>query len=252
MDGTATISAPSSGCDEKGNHFIQKHLRNLVRLLPRVDKSGLPFVAKGGAVGKESGQSREYLDDKNLKKHLNAKLSSFPVHHVIDPRKRAEKHRIGMFWTTATMEKAQDEFYVPNALKVIFICPEVMDRDLLLKDPKFRTEDGGVMSPCLQCGSNKYMDHTGTTRKVAAVLKIGLPTAKLERKPLRTLRIFGCSSLSWSVTDTLSLCLKLKTAAQTSWCHLVYATVFCSRLTHSKNSRLSWRKRSNRGCLSFT
>jgi hypothetical protein len=49
-------------------------------------------------------------------------------------RERAARHYISRFWTSDTMSLATQEFSFPHDLKVVFICLESFDGDLLVQD----------------------------------------------------------------------------------------------------------------------
>ncbi|CAB9531141.1 hypothetical protein SEMRO_3274_G346120.1 [Seminavis robusta] len=59
------------------------------------------------------------------------------------------------------MKAARDQFYVPAELKVVVIYPELYERDLLRLDESYKTDKGGIMSPCPSCKTNKGMKIIG-------------------------------------------------------------------------------------------
>jgi hypothetical protein len=53
-------------------------------------------------------------------------------------------------------DDAREEFVIPEDLKIIFICPEIFDRELLLRYKNFQTEGGlGVMRHLPQNASSR-------------------------------------------------------------------------------------------------
>ena len=60
---TTNSSVSSEAKRDEDHHIVHLFLRKRARQLPRVDKSGVPFFAKQGAVGHQSLNSREYLWD---------------------------------------------------------------------------------------------------------------------------------------------------------------------------------------------
>ena len=60
-----------------------------------------------------------------------------------------------------SMNKTQGEFLIPEKLKIIFLCPEIFDCDLLIGLDSFRVEasPGGIMSPCPKCKKQKCMKY---------------------------------------------------------------------------------------------
>jgi hypothetical protein len=63
-------------------------------------------------------------------------------------------------WTIDSMKKAAAEFEVPEDTKILLIFPEVFDRDILLKDPRYTVNNmgrKGVKTPCPWCLSNKLV-----------------------------------------------------------------------------------------------
>lgn len=137
LSASATASSEESGArpvkkkdEEPAAHPIQAHLRELTTSdrLPKVDEDGIAFTSEKGKTGKASKNSRTHYSDTSLKKYLAKLLPEcpMPMHTVDPPRKRADKHQIGTFWTRDDMKKACDEFSIPSGMKVIFICPELL------------------------------------------------------------------------------------------------------------------------------
>jgi hypothetical protein len=69
-------------------------------------------------------QVRDYLDEKVL---------NYPRYIFPEAKNRAMQHSKGgvAFWTKQTMEAARDEFHVPSGLEVVYVCPEIFQRDTL-------------------------------------------------------------------------------------------------------------------------
>jgi hypothetical protein len=178
---TSRITPPisSSTASAGGVHRIQQFLRDLVSCdrMPRVSEKGIPFLAPASSnrIGKDSAKNRtELTSAKDLKRKLKEVIPNYPICIPSpSPQNRALQHRIGGLWTPTTMKLARDEFVIPEDLKVIFICPEIFDRDLLLRYKQFQTEGGlGVMSPCPKCKQQKFMRHSGWTTMQPSALKI--------------------------------------------------------------------------------
>jgi hypothetical protein len=145
--------------------------------MPRVSEKGIPFLAPDSScrIGKDSAKNRtELTSAKVLRKKLKDVIPNYPICIPSpSPQNRALQHRIGGLWTPTTMKLARDEFVIPEDLKIIFICPEIFDRELLLRYKNFRTEGGlGVISPCPKCKQQKYMKHVGWTTMQPSTLKI--------------------------------------------------------------------------------
>lgn len=162
-EGAPVLATDASLTSSTKTHPIQQYLRDLTKQLPRVDDTGFAYKAKEGTRGHQSKASREYF---NNPQRLQRELPANP-HFVAHPRVRAKSHvSAGKFWTDQDMKKARDEFYIPAETKVIVICPELYDRDLLRKSDAHRTTKGGLMSPCPKCKTNYYVRiHKWTSRK---------------------------------------------------------------------------------------
>jgi hypothetical protein len=54
-----------------------------------------------------------------------------------------------------------NEFAIPSELKTISICPKIFDHDALARNSMYRMASGGIMSPCLACKMNRFMQQLG-------------------------------------------------------------------------------------------
>ena len=147
---------------------IQEYLRQLVKIhnLPKVDGDGHPFiVTRPGLVGRESTKNRQSLPPARLRQYFAERYPNRPCYIVPEAYSRIKriKPSSNSFWTRQQMKEAYIEFQVPNGLRVIILCPELFDRDLLKNDSKFVTANQGIMSPCPKCSSNKSVSHMGWT-----------------------------------------------------------------------------------------
>jgi len=166
---------------------------------PFISEDGRVFTFKTGTIGKESASSRNFLEKKVLEDHMH---KFFPQGHFTfagPPRTRAllykktggKKQTTLSFsgelsfepeWTKETAALAAREFEVPKGTKIVYIWPDLFDRDLLSSEPLYqklyKLEGGGsgvgVLTPCPSCKSNahvKVLAHScqkGSIRSVIA------------------------------------------------------------------------------------
>ncbi|CAB9528524.1 hypothetical protein SEMRO_2247_G320651.1 [Seminavis robusta] len=147
---------------------------------PLVDDNGEVYLVPPGLSGRQSVKERKYLTGaaKGLTQHLNQHFLQGAIHHATNPVMRALKRKeaggqrtlLGALtasarWTPNNMALAAKEFEVPCSAKMLLFLPEIFDRAILRKDPKFCYEyegkDGktrvGVKTPCPWCKSNKHV-----------------------------------------------------------------------------------------------
>ena len=144
-------------------HPITQYCRDFVRKLPQVDDSGVPYKLEPSAGGKK-GRPKESTKEKYQSiTQLERDLPSNP-HYVTRPSERAKAHRPPHgLWDDFHMKLAREEFYVPAGLKIVLICPELYDRDILkdssihVKKSKTTSERDGLMTPCPHCKTNFYV-----------------------------------------------------------------------------------------------
>jgi len=70
----------------------------------------MPYISPVGITGKAAKNSRTYLSEIGLQKHLKKIMPEYPVCTVAPPQIRAEQHRIAEFWTPGEMEAACQQF----------------------------------------------------------------------------------------------------------------------------------------------
>jgi len=199
-------------------HPIKRYCKNLDKKLPKVDETGFAYKPQDGVVGHAAKKSRKYF---NTAQSLRDFLPANP-HYVSHPRERAQAHKQGKYWNFLDMKKALEEFYVPAGLKIVIICPELYDRDLLAVDQKFKASGGraGVMSPCPKCHTNYYMRIVGWTSQRQSTQKVLNPQLTQD---VIIGTIYGCHNTSTGCcTQQLSGNVGNKTRAKpitfTSYC----------------------------------
>jgi hypothetical protein len=167
---------------------MDRYIRSLWSSLefPSVDVNGGLFITTtSGLTGRASKNNRKFLHDGSsvLKKHMGLHFPQGALHTVMAPEDRALKWKqdttqttVASFfagqkasyvpsWTDKTMALAAREFEVPANTRILMMCPEIFDREILLEDPKFRVEykdaNGisriGVKTPCPWCESNVHV-----------------------------------------------------------------------------------------------
>jgi len=139
---------------------LRKHVEDSGEM-PRVDKDGMVCVIKPGEVGSAAKKNAEVLTETEI----NEKHPAQPKITLPNPDLRAAKCKKGKFWTEETIDNAVDELLPPAGFCCILVSPEACDREELLKHPEFVKKDEhgnptkGVMSPCICCGTNKFVQH---------------------------------------------------------------------------------------------
>lgn len=160
-------SQPLPKAPKASLHPIQQHLKTLDKLLPKVDESG--FAHKGNLSTAKEKKTECFQSASALSDHLPR------THCISHPHDRARVHKAGAHWKPLDMKKALQEFCVPEGMKVVIICPELHDRDLLKVDSNFISKCGngsGPMSPCPKCKSNCHMQIIGWTSQRATCQKV--------------------------------------------------------------------------------
>ena len=135
-----------------------------------IDNKGEVYLKQPGSSGRQSIAHRKYLTGVDapigsLQRHFNLHFPQGAIHHATDPVARAMKHKSaggqgtltsyfgartkaqsstgGGKWMHDNMLLAAKEFEVPASTKMLLFMPEIFDRDLLRKDPKFHYQYTG-------------------------------------------------------------------------------------------------------------
>ena len=153
---------------------------------PSVDDNGAVYTAPAGKVGRASVKARVYLSGSALVDHLNQHFPQRAIHHATAPESRALQlkaakrgQQILNFgpagaapaavkereWKLERQELVAREFEVPSSTKILLFFPEIFDRAILKKDPRFHfkyTDNSGnpktgYKTPCPYCGTNKFV-----------------------------------------------------------------------------------------------
>ena len=150
----------STMSNSKVHSMIVQYCRDFVRTLPLLDDSGVPYRLTTNSAPTR-GQTKEATMER-ITSHsvLERQLPSNP-HYITRLSERAKAHKPPQgLWDDFHMKKARDEFYVPAGLRVLVICPELYDRDILKNSPAHRKKakkSGGVngyMTACPTCNRN--------------------------------------------------------------------------------------------------
>ena len=157
---------PSTDTSTRTNekvHPIMDYLRDLVKTFPKVDNYGRPYKLKpraANAKGRPKKEDRDYCYE--TPGSLKRDLPSNP-HFISRPSERARAHRPGNgLWTESAMKSAREEFYIPSGLRVVFICFELFDRELMKLSGQHRklgkeAFEYGIMTKCPHCKSNEHV-----------------------------------------------------------------------------------------------
>ena len=126
-------------------HPIMEHLRSFAKkFLPKIDQTAVPFLCKPDAVPDGKGMCSD--NDKvclNNPRLIRDALPNNP-HCVTRPSVRARAFRPSHgIWDDKARKKARDQFCIPEGLGVVFVIPELFDRDLL-KLSKSHHKRGGT------------------------------------------------------------------------------------------------------------
>ena len=173
--------------DEEGAWGLDRYIWDLYAstAFPFVDKNGCLYINPiPGQIGTAARNNRQFLNDgtSKLANHMRLYFPQGAVHTVTSPESRALQYRpdptqstlAPMFkttkpaavpWTREEMLFAAKEFEVPADTKILLMFPEIFDRDILLKHPRFHfqyTNSGGqkkigVKTPCPWCESNAHV-----------------------------------------------------------------------------------------------
>ena len=114
------------------------------------------------ASAKPKSQKVEDRDYHRGSAALRRDLHSNP-HFIARPSARALAHRpANGLWSEPEMKLAREEFYIPSGTRVIILCPELFDRDLMKysSDHKKRGKaigEHGMMTICPSCKTNYYV-----------------------------------------------------------------------------------------------
>ena len=120
----------SARLNEKVNPNL-KYVRDFVRTLPKVDEKGMVYKLKPSAVGKVGKAKDSDKDYLVTGAQLRGALPYNP-HYVTRPDDRVRSLRPDSgHWTDAAMKVAREQFYIPAGVKLIFVFPELFERDLL-------------------------------------------------------------------------------------------------------------------------
>ena len=139
-------------------HPIMDYLRSFAKkCLPKIDQTAVPFKCKPDAKpdgkGMHSDKDKIHLNNPRL---LRDVLPNNP-HCVARPAVRAAAFRPSNgVWDDKAKKKARDQFHVPEGLRLVFVIPELFDRDLL-KHSDSHKKGSDCMTPCPICGSNKLV-----------------------------------------------------------------------------------------------
>jgi hypothetical protein len=147
--------------------FVQ-HLRDVASNLPRLNSAGQFVLLPKDKNGKNiSGPARNAVMQVNSKhvllsdafdSLLLSKLPSKPYYHLRSPETLA-KERLLHGMTKSSMAEAAACFQLPYNTIALFIGPEYLCREELLKAPNFQVKrsDGtivGIKPPCAWCCNN--------------------------------------------------------------------------------------------------
>ena len=128
--------------------------------LPKVDNDGLMYFTADR--GRKAVNEKDIREGTALTNLLNERFAQRPVISLEHPRNRALKHKQSAFWTKAEMQKAMEEFTIPQNQRIILIFPELFDRSLLALHEEYQTDvKGGVLTPCHKCRKNTYVKQKG-------------------------------------------------------------------------------------------
>ena len=148
------------------------YARELVKKkwFPGIDSNGRLHLSQG--VGSESVNNRKFFDSDEdgliLSDHLEMHFPNDHIHVVSSPVQRALKHRAqntqpGLDgtpippWNAGSAQKAELEFEVPRDTRIIIFWPDLFQRHVLSSIERFKTQKGGVLTPCPHCKSNQHV-----------------------------------------------------------------------------------------------
>jgi hypothetical protein len=173
--------------DDEDLSGLDRYMRGLYAssAFPSVDRNGCLYINPvPGKIGRAAASSRQHLHDgtSKLASHMSLYFPQGAVHTVSSPESRALKWRPdptqstlpSMFmttkpttvtWTERDMLMAAKEFEVAADTRILLMFPEIFDRDILLKHPRFQfqyTNSGGqkkigVKTPCPWCQTNEFV-----------------------------------------------------------------------------------------------
>jgi hypothetical protein len=123
---------------------------------PLVDENGCLYLSLQGKTGRAAANSRKPLFDGTpaLANHMRLHFPQGALHTVPSPKYWALEWRpdpvqptvTSMFksevklvgWSTEEMALAAKAFEVPANTQILLMFPEILDCEILLKDPKFQ------------------------------------------------------------------------------------------------------------------
>jgi hypothetical protein len=184
--------------DEKSSIAGHASWRLRQSWFPNVDTNGAVYTRTAGTTGAASLKSRKVLTDLALTKHLTEHFPQGALAIAGPPHLRASTYKetgqqgtVSAFfgtagaatkpaWTKVTAALAAREFELPEGATILFLFPDLFDRDLLSRDPLFQrpykdsnnTPKLGVLTPCPACHSNLHLKvsgwscHKGTVRRI--------------------------------------------------------------------------------------
>jgi len=167
---------------------------------PQVDKYGRAYTFPLGKSASAAKKARTYLDGREWCEHLNLHFRQGPVVITGPPRDRASLYKkdnkqadITNLFPTATLPEApppdwwQDdvalaarEFEVPNGTRILYLWPDLFDRDILIDKKEFqrhylddkKKKKIGVLTRCPGCNSNEHVEANGFSCKKGKIRRV--------------------------------------------------------------------------------
>jgi hypothetical protein len=157
------VSEPSETYKEykSGISKVTACIRKIVKKewFPKVNSSGCVYRCPEGQSGKKAQINSVDLSEHEVRVLIQEKFPCYPLVDIPNASVRALQVKGGSSWTEESIWCARECFYVPSGTKLLVLFPDVFNRDLLRKHPKFikKNLDGtqGIMTPCPYCKTNK-------------------------------------------------------------------------------------------------
>ena len=180
---SATVDSSSPSPIKVTRSKVTHCLRNVVAgdLFPKINDQGKIYLVKKGLHGQQAKKASQTLSELEVEQHIEKWFASHPYYDIANPEIRALSCKGQGTWTAETIREASDCFYVPAGLRVAIIWPDLFDRDVLKNHELFKTQAGGVLTPCPFCRSNKF------------VKLLSFNVQKYQRRARRAVHVDGCN-----------------------------------------------------------
>jgi hypothetical protein len=99
--------------------------------------SGSVTCCPEGQSGKKAAINSKTLTEQELQILIEERFPCYPLVNIPNPSVHALEVKDGTLWTEETVWCARDCFYGPSGTQLLVLFPDVFDRDLLRKHPKF-------------------------------------------------------------------------------------------------------------------